>query len=426
VSYRDVFAFPHARGLLAASIPPRLAYGLAGLPLLVALRDSTGSYAAAGAATSVYALGVALLGPARARLVQRRPGLFLPLGCGYAVFLVVLAATCAIRLPAAPAIALAAVAGLCPPPVGPRMRAQWSRLAPDDALRQRALSLDTAVESTSFALGPALAGTLIAATSAPVVLGLCAAMALAGFTLLAAAFRASVPSARAATGTPADAGTGTGTPATRGPRAPGEEGAGTGRERVSFGIKGLLLVSGTVAVASAVCDIAVVAAWGPLTAGMLTALFPVGGVLGGLTYGRRQWRGRLACRPYILTAASAACYALPVLAYAPAAAGAAFLAAGACCDILAITTYQLVSAHVAEESQAEAGAWLNTAFNLGMAIGAAGGGVLTGQAGPRTSFAVAAALCFGSILCLVVVSSCAAASGTARAATLRGPIHRRG
>ncbi|MGH3167880.1 MAG: MFS transporter [Trebonia sp.] len=391
MSYRAVLALPHARGLLAASVLPRLSYGLVSLPLLVALRESTGSYATAGAAISVYALGVALLGPARARLVQRRPDAFLFLGSGFTLLLATLAVTCAVRVPAAASIALAASAGLLPPPVGPRMRAQWGRLAPDDALRQRALSLDTATESTAFALGPALAGTLIAATSAPVVLGLCAALGMAGFVPLAAAF-------------------GNARPGTEGA---GEERGDKGRHRGSFGIKGLLLVTWTVAVASAVGEIAVVAAWGALTAGLLTALFPVGGVLGGLIYGRRQWRGGLAQRPYLLTAASAVCYALPALLFLPAAAGVALLAAGTCCDVLAITTYQLVSAHVAEDGQAEAGAWLNTAFNLGAAIGSAGGGVLAGLAGPRASFAVAAGLC-------ALIVTCAAA------VIPRAPIRRRG
>ncbi|HSZ43043.1 MAG TPA: hypothetical protein VK817_24030 [Trebonia sp.] len=391
MSYRAVLALPHTRGLLAASILPRLAYGLVSLPLLVALRASTGSYAVAGAAISVYALGAALLGPARARLVQRRPGAFLLLGACYALLLAALAVTSAVRIPAAAAIALAAAAGLVPPPVGPRMRAQWARLAPDDALRRRALSLDTATESTAFALGPAVAGTLIAASSAPFVLGVCAVLAIAGFVALAGTFRAHLPA----------------TPAT------GEELRG-GRQRPgTFGMESLLLVTAAIAVASAVCDIAVLAAWGALTAGLLTALFPVGGVLGGLIYGRRQWRGGLARRPFLLTGASAACYALPALAYAPAAAGAALLAAGTCCDVLAITTYQLVSVRVAEDRQAEAGAWLNTAFNLGAAAGSAGGGVLAGLAGPRGSFAVAAGLCAATALSVTAVS-------------LRAPIRRRG
>jgi predicted MFS family arabinose efflux permease len=394
VSYRAVLALPHARGLLAASILPRLAYGLAGLPLLVAVRASTGSYAAAGAAISVYALGAALLGPARARLIQRHPSAFLLLGACYAFLLAALAVTSAVRIPAAAtavAVALAAAAGLVPPPVGPRMRARWASLAPDDALRQRALSLDTATESTAFALGPALAGTLIAATSAPVVLGVCAVLSVGGFVPLAVVLRAHHQAAP----------------------APEKEGGDKGERAATCGIKGLLLVTGAIAAAAAIGDTSVLAAWGPLAAGLLTALFPVGGVLGGLAYGRRQWRGPLARRPFLLTAASALCYALPVLAYAPAGAAAALLVAGACCDILAVTTYQLVSVRVAASRQAEAGAWLNAAFNLGAAAGSAGGGVLAALAGPRGSFAVAAGLCAATAACVTLAS-------------LRAPIRRRG
>jgi predicted MFS family arabinose efflux permease len=250
------------------------------------------------------------------------------------------------------------------------MRALWGRLAPDQALLQRALSLDTAAESTAFALGPVLAGMLIKATGAPVVLVAGAALVLGGCG----------PLARTAAGARAGI-----------PPEGGHE-AGT---RGSLGMKGLLrltLPAWAIAVAVSGVEIAVVAAWGTVTVGMLLALFPVGGVLGGLAYGRRDWRAPLAGRPRMLAAASAACYALPALAFLPAVAGGTFLLAGAGADILLIATYQLVDATVPDGRRAEAGAWVNTAYNLGVAMGTAAGGVLAGGVGPRLSFAVMAAL----------------------------------
>ena len=47
-SYRAVLALPHARSLFAAAMLARLSYGLLSLPLLLTLRQSTGSYAVAG------------------------------------------------------------------------------------------------------------------------------------------------------------------------------------------------------------------------------------------------------------------------------------------------------------------------------------------------------------------------------------------
>jgi predicted MFS family arabinose efflux permease len=275
-----------------------------------------------------------------------------------------------LRLPAV-AVGLAVLAGLCPPPVGPVMRALWGRLTPDQASLQRALSLDTAAESTAFAFGPVLAGLLIKVLGAPVVLVACAALVLAGCALLS---RAAAADARA--GTPVAGGTAAGARGSLG---------GTG-------LTGLIAVTWAIAAAFSGAEIAVVAAWGTVTVGVLLALFPVGGVLGGLAYGRRDWRAPLAGRPRMLAAASAACYALPALAFWPVASGASMLLAGACADILLITTYQLVDAGVPPARRAEAGAWLNSAYNLGSAMGAAAGGTLVDQAGPRAAYAVAAGL----------------------------------
>jgi predicted MFS family arabinose efflux permease len=366
--------------MLAASLLPRLCYGMIGLPLLISLHDGTGSYAVASIATSLFGLAVALLGPARARLIRGRHGVaFMLLATGYVLSLAALAVACATHAPAVVDIVLAVVAGLCPPPVGPRMRAQWSALATDDELRQRALSLDTAAESTAFALGPPIAGTLIAISSAPAVLGGCAVAALAGFGLLAAAMR--------------DGGLGT-----------ESEGGTVGKRGGTFGMMGPLVLTWAIAAAMAAAGVVIVVAWGALTAGFLTALLPVGGVVGGLLYGRRRWPGALGRRALILTGCSAVCWALPVLAYAPAAAAAALLLAGACCDILMITTYQLVSIAVAKDSQAEAGAWLNTAYNLGAAMGTAAGGFLADRVGPHASFAAIAGLCAVSSVAVSVLS----------------------
>ncbi|MFF4653517.1 MFS transporter [Streptomyces sp. NPDC001380] len=188
-SYRAVLALPHARRLFAAALLARLGYGLTGLPLLLALREGTNSYAAAGTATGLYGLAAALLGPARARLVRRRRSALVLLAVGHALSLAALAAACAVGVADLSAVGLAVLAGLCPPPVGPLMRALWSGLTPDGVQRQCALSLDTVAESAVFAVGPVLGGSLAAASSAPAVLAGCGLLLLTGSGLLAAALR---------------------------------------------------------------------------------------------------------------------------------------------------------------------------------------------------------------------------------------------
>lgn len=369
-SYRAVLTLPHARNLFAAAMLARLCYGLLGLPLLLTLLEGTGSWTVAGTATGLFGLAGALLGPYRARLVERRPAALMWLAVSYALLLAALAAACAAHAPDAVAIGLAVLAGTCPPPVGPLMRTLWGKLTTGDAQRQCALSLDTAAESAVFTLGPVLGAFLVAAVSAPVVLAFCALLVVTGFSLLASALRRTPVSIHATS-------------------------ALNSRRQNPLRTRGfgplLLLVLGAAAALSLV-ELAIVAAWGTVTAGVLTTLFSAGGVLAGLLYGRRQWPGSLAHRPLVLAAACTLCYALPALVYAAPVAAVALLLAGACTDVLLIAAYQLVDRLAPEGSRTEAGAWVNTAFNLGAATGAAVGGALVDHSGPPLAFAATAGL----------------------------------
>ena len=380
-SYRAVLLLPHARTLFAAAMLARLCYGLMGLPLLLSLREGTGSYAVAGTAAGLFGLVTALLGPARARLVERRHAALVLLAVSYALLLCATAGACALRAPDPLIICLAVLTGVFPPPVGPLMRALWGRLVADESQRQCALSLDTAAESTVFALGPVLGGFLVAAAGAPAAVAACAVLVLLGFGLLSAALRKTPASVRPAR------------PAVR-PRSP-------------LGARGflpLLVPVLGIAAALSLFEIAVVAAWGTVAAGVLTMVFSVGGVLGGLVYGRYRWRTALERRPIALITVSACCFALPAVVYAAPAAGVALLLAGACADVLLITAYQLVEVLVPEGSRTEAGAWVNTAYNLGAALGAAVGGVLVDRTGPASAFTGTA----GLLGCCAVVLALAA------------------
>jgi predicted MFS family arabinose efflux permease len=364
-SYRAVLALPRARALFTTATLARLSYGLLSLPMLLAVRDGTGSYAVAGTAGGLFGLTSALLGPFRSRLVERRRSALPVLTVCYGVLLGCLAAGSALGMNAGPAVALAVLAGVFPPPVGPLMRTRWGDLARDEPQRQSALSLDAVTESTVFAVGPVLGGLMTAATSAPLALAATAALAVAGFTAFAAVL---------GPGAPAPAGP----PARLGPlTAPGFAPLLT-----------VVLGSGS---ALALAEVGVVAARGAAVAGPLTALCAVGGALGGLGYGRRQWRTTPRRRLLTLAALAAACYALPAAAPALPATAAGLLLAGACSDTLLITAYLQVDALVPPGSRTEASAWINTAFNLGSATGSATAGLLVSRYGPAPAFPVAAA-----------------------------------
>lgn len=375
-SYRAVLTLPHARSLIAAALLTRLSYGLLSLPLLLALQKSTGSYTAAGTATGLFGLAAAVFGPLRTRWVERRRATLPALAVCYTVLLTALAAGSAAGMGGVAAAVIGALAGAFTPPVGPPVRTVWGRLAADEALHRRALSLDTAAESAVFAAGPMLGGVLVALLSAQAALVLSAALALAGSSALTAVLR------RPALAAPAD---------------PAAAAAGSAARRVTGplrapGFAALLLVLLGTGCALSMVEIAVVAAWGARVAGPLLALVPIGGITGGLAYGRRQWAAPPGQRLLFLAALCAASLALPAAVYSASGAGAGLLLAGGSSDALIVTAYLLVDALVGEGGRMEAGAWVNTAYNLGASLGSGTAGLLIDRARPPAALAAAAVL----------------------------------
>ncbi|MFG2425936.1 MFS transporter [Streptomyces sp. NPDC048448] len=390
-SYRAVLSLPHARGLFTAAILARLCYGLLSLPLLLTLRDATGSYAVAGSAAGLFGLISALLGPPRARLVEHRPRALMLLAVGYAGMLAVIALTGELGTAPWLVFALAAVAGLFPPPVGPLMRSLWSDLAAEPQ-QQCALSLDTVSESTVFAVGPALGAVLIGVWSAPMALAVCAGLVLVGFCALTRTLRrtSSRPHSRLQSATDPD-------------RSNGATGQRPLRRTGFLGL--LLLVLGS-ACALAVEEIAAVPRWGAGTTGALLTLCSAGGVVGGLLYGRRIWRAAPSRRLLVLGATGTA--ALALLAAAPLlpVAAAALFALGACLDMLLITAYLLVDQLFPAGTRMEAGAWVNTAYNLGSSLGSALAGALLDRHGSGAAFTAAAAAAGFGVLAAAATGHC--------------------
>jgi hypothetical protein len=62
-TYRPLFKSTLARRLVATSLTARLAVGMTPLPLVLTVRDATGSYALAGLVSGGWSLGVAVSAP---------------------------------------------------------------------------------------------------------------------------------------------------------------------------------------------------------------------------------------------------------------------------------------------------------------------------------------------------------------------------
>ncbi|MEU3430404.1 MFS transporter [Streptomyces gardneri] len=182
-TYAAVLRIPHVRRTFGAALLGRLSNGTAPLSLLLSVKTSTGSYAAAGTVMAVWGLTAVLLSPARAALVDRLgPRRALPpLALGYALLLTALAVAAAgTAPPLLTLMALAGAAGAVTPPLGPVMRAQLSAMIPDRDLLRRAYSLDTVAEELLFVSGPLLVGLLTGYAPAAAGLAVSAGLVLTG------------------------------------------------------------------------------------------------------------------------------------------------------------------------------------------------------------------------------------------------------
>ena len=105
----------------------RLMYGVLPLSLLLLLSQARHSYADAGAALAAYGLAAGLLGPARARLCDRRGAHRVVPVLALGLVLAIAVITQVSRAPLPVVVVLALVAGCMAPPVGPLMRMAWRR-----------------------------------------------------------------------------------------------------------------------------------------------------------------------------------------------------------------------------------------------------------------------------------------------------------
>ncbi|MFF8812694.1 MFS transporter [Streptomyces pactum] len=421
-SYAAVLRIRHARRTFGAALLGRLSYGTVFLSLVLTVRDTTGSYAAAGTASALFGLSGVLFAPARAGLVDRYgPRRVLPaLATGYALTLTVPALLpSGVRVPEAAVMIWAVAAGAGVPPLGPVMRTVWRRLAPDEALLRRAYSLDTVAEELLFVTGPLLTGLLLQVAAPVAGLPVSAGLVLAG-TL---AFVSS-PALR----------DGPDTTARRSPRPVGPprpaQGPRAGRARRrpwADGRAGRRAV--TAAAGAGMCSgaveillVALADRQGqPAVAAWSMAALSAGSAVGGLVHGAVRWPARAGARPARWVVAQGVVVAPMGLSPHPwllvvwSGLAGLFVAP-------ALTSAYLAADEAAEpHGRIRAGTWVNTAFNAGTAGAAAAAGLLVGS--------LPLSLCFGCAGLAAVVAGVATrprrAAASVPGTALPGPGHSR-
>ncbi|MET8704549.1 MFS transporter [Kitasatospora sp. NPDC004723] len=387
--YRAVLRAPHAGRTFGAALLGRLSYGVVPLALLLAVRDATGSYSAAGAAMALFGLASVLLSPVRAALVDRHgPRRALPpMAVLYSALLLAVAAATA-RPGTAPAAlaALVVAAGACTPPLGPVMRTLWRRLLPDPDLLRRAYSLDGVAEELLFVSGPLLVGLLLplVGPAGAVVAG--AALLLTGALLLVASPLAA-PHPRGGDREERQAG------------ADGAAGGGRGRRAGRLGggraLRSAVLAAAVTGLALGALDLMVVAfaeqQGRPEAVGWVLAALSVGSAVGGLGLGALDRPLPNAVRLPLFTAGLGVALAAAGLAPNLLLLGAAVALAGLFVSPALTTSYLVADEAVAPDARTRAGAWVNTAVNAGSATGGATVGLLVGHLPLPLCFALAAA-----------------------------------
>jgi MFS family permease len=368
--YLDVLRVPSVPRLLASAVVGRMPTAMAGLAIVLLVREGGGSYAVAGTVAAAYSVALALTSPLLGRLVDRVGQTRVLAGCAGASVLA-FAALAAVGRGASPVLlgALAALAGGSIPPVAACMRALWSELLGDGGRLQAAFAVESTAQELIFVVGPPLVALLAALLSpAAAVLGT-AVLLLAGTAVFAA------------------------TPASRAwrPRRRAADWAGPLR---SPGIRTVLAAIVLLATAFGTVEVTVVAGAEQLgsrtLAGPLLALWAVGSLVGGLAFGSRASGRGPEQRMIGLLALVVAGIALLAVA-----AGVAQLAAGMVLAGLGIAPaiaclYLLVDRLAPAGTVTEAFTWVTTAFATGFAAGNALGGTLVHEVGTDGSFLAAA------------------------------------
>jgi MFS family permease len=389
--YLLILRTPHVGRLFAASLLARLPMGINGLAIVLLVKAETGSFGTAGAAAGALALGSGLCAPLTARLIDS-------LGSRTLLFLAVLSSAGLLTLialaqagaPTAALVASALVAGGAFPPTSSVLRAHYPRLFGDrPALMQGAFALDSVLTESIFTVAPLLTAALVVLFEPAAALLVSAAAVVAGTFALVAALPAEDEHE-------ADA-------------------ADAARSRLgALAVPGIRTLVGSmlpVGFAFGALEVALPAfadhEGRPELAGVLYALWALGSVAGGLTYGARPRRGSLAS-VHLRVALLLPVSFLPLaLATSPATMALLVVPAGVLIAPLIATRNELAGMVAPEGARTEAYTWPLTALVAGIALGAATSGTLADATSWQTA-----------VLAATVAAAVGAAVSTGRRATL--------
>ena len=183
--YRSVLSLPGASRLFASALVARLPQGMSSLAILLLVRSTTHSYAAAGVAVGGFALATAACAPLLGRLVDHfgRARVLLPFACGQACVYVLLVVAAQAGAGVVVLVVLSSLCGALLPPIAPAVRALLREVFDDQAVLDTAYALESILQETVWIAGPLLVALVIAVTSPEVAVAMLGAVCIVGTSL---------------------------------------------------------------------------------------------------------------------------------------------------------------------------------------------------------------------------------------------------
>ena len=384
ISYRTLLNKPGFVGLLFAVSVGRLASGLVPFGLMAIFAQGE-KFMLAGGVSAIFMLVTALSGPWRGRCVDRysaRRALPL-LACASGTAIALGFAAFHFAANAWVGVALVCLGGAMVPVNGAVVRSIWSLIAPSEAERKAMHALDSLAEESVHVLSPLVVAAiwLLVGPDWAVLLG---CLAIGGGTGLLFWFG----------------------------HAAGPEVAAVLLRKNPPKTKNLLAKSGIVFTPAwialtlpmfgfAMCmGFASInfAAWASTNyvtslTGVLAAMTSVGGIVGGLIYGKVRISTQAATKLYLIMPAFVGLFTLPMFfSNALFVAGSVALLVGLVMTPMFIAAYVGIPNSFSKENFNEANASIGSAYNLGSGMGALLAGVLVQQVSMHISFIGAVAL----------------------------------
>lgn len=398
MGYLEILRARHAARLLVGTLVGRLPNATAAIAIVLFVRAEGGSYSLAGALVAVYGVANAVGQPVLGRLVDLhgQPRVQLSAAVLSALAMAAFAFTGTEPLPLA--YAAVAAAGLFTPPLEGGLRALWSSVLRKEGQVHTAYAMDAVAQEVMFTAGPLLVTLCTSLWSAQAAL-----LVLNVIGVLGALSVSVSPPSRAWRSAPREAHW---LGALRSPGLLALLGA--------LFFVGIALGSITVASVSYADDNG-----GDVVYGWLMAGIGLGALIGGLSYGARQWTGEPVRRLQALVALLAVCY-LPLM-LIPGAVAMTLLTvlAGVFLAPVIACAFVLVDRHAPRGTVTEAFSWLVTTFTVGTSVGTGLTGPVVEYGGALWGFAVPGAAGAVSLLVLLATRRVLAASagGTVVAAS---------